>query len=425
MRSFVDRGPSVEEGEAGVEASGPPEALVLQRLTYRAERIRAVFAGVLEPAFGTFLLLIAVRQFQASPGAKAWLVAGPSLGLMMGPVLVSLVEGAGWRAARAMAWITGVSGALLACGALGTGETSYILPLLLGAVGIQCTVPLVTQVYQTNYPEQTRGRLFSGAFSIRIAAAVVASQGIGWWLTVAPGSFRWVVLAFGVSAFLGGLCWNWVPSRPLSVNAASRYPWRGLRFVREDATFRRTLFSWMLMGVGNLVMLPLRVEYLARPGHGPLRTAAEIALLTAIVPNVARLLTTHAWGRAFDRLDFFKLRAALNLGFAAAILSFFTGDSWGWMLAGAVLYGVSSAGGDVAWSLWVIKMAPGERVADYMAVHTFLTGLRGVVAPVLAFHAAQHFSIESIGWVCAALVVLANLILLPELRREKLVSLHQ
>ena len=45
------------------------------------------------------------------------------------------------------------------------------------------------------------------------------------------------------------------------------HPLRALRFVREDALFRRTLICWMLMGFANLMMLPLRVEYLANPQY--------------------------------------------------------------------------------------------------------------------------------------------------------------
>jgi MFS family permease len=411
--------------ESGVlEGTGSAAALEARglertRVTYRAERVRALFAGALEPAFGTFLLLIAVREFGASPAAKSWLVAGPSLGMMLGPVVVTAVEALRVRASVAMAWITAGAACLIAAGAAAEGQWSYVIPVALGAMGVHCTVPLMTQVYRSNYPAASLGRYFSGAFVLRIAAAAAASQFVGWWLTREPEHTSGAVLGFGSAALCGALCWLRVPSDPLSVNLTSKYPWRGLRFVREDAVFRRTLMAWMLMGVGNLVMLPLRVEYLARPMETGMRTAAEIALLTAVVPNVARLLTTQLWGRAFDRLNFFRLRAVLNMGFALAILAFFTGDSMPWMVAGAVLYGVSTAGGDVAWSLWVTKMAPPERVADYMGVHTFLTGVRGVVAPLLAFHAAERLSIEGIGWVCAALVFVANLILLPELRLRR------
>lgn len=61
-------------------------------------------------------------------------------------------------------------------------------------------------------------------------------------------------------------------------------------------------------------------------------------------------------------------------------------DSLGGLALGAVIFGVANAGGDVAWSLWVTKFAPPERVADYMSVHTFFTGVRGVAAPLIAFH---------------------------------------
>ena len=70
----------------------------------------------------------------------------------------------------------------------------------------------------------------------------------------------------------------------------------------------------------------------------------------------------------------------------------------------------------MVWSLWVTKLAPPEKVADYMAVHTLLTGIRGVLAPVMAFHAVHRFSFETIGWFCACLIVLANVVLWPEMR---------
>ena len=81
-----------------------------------------------------------------------------------------------------------------------------------------------------------------------------------------------------------------------------------------------------------------------------------------------------------------------------------------------VIYGVSAAGGDVAWSLWVTKFAPPERVADYMSVHTFLTGVRGVLAPVLAFSVVAHVSLVTLAIVSAGLIVLASLMLVPEIK---------
>ena len=63
-----------------------------RRLTYRYERLRAPASGILEAAGMTFLLLIAVRHYQSGAIPKAIISSGASLGLMLGPWLVSRVQ---------------------------------------------------------------------------------------------------------------------------------------------------------------------------------------------------------------------------------------------------------------------------------------------------------------------------------------------
>jgi hypothetical protein len=70
----------------------------------------------------------------------------------------------------------------------------------------------------------------------------------------------------------------------------------------------------------------------------------------------------------------------------------------------------------VAWSLWVTKFAPPERVADYMSVHTFFTGIRGVAAPLAAFYFADRLSLGAMAGVSAGLIVISILLMLPEVK---------
>jgi hypothetical protein len=208
------------------------------------------------------------------------------------------------------------------------------------------------------------------------------------------------------------------PSTPLTGEGGS-HPFRAMRFVREDRLFRHTLVCWMLMGFANLMMLPMRVEYLANPKYDLRLDVSLIALLTGVVPNMARLVMSPIWGWLFDRVNFFVLRVTLNAGFALGILTFFMSDSLSGLIGGALIYGVSNAGGDVAWGLWVTKFAPPDRVADYMSVHTFFTGVRGVLAPLVAFHFARSLSLTLLGWISIGLIVAASLLLLPEVRWGK------
>ncbi len=389
-------------------------------LTYRYERWRAISSGVLETAGSTFLLLIAVRWFDAGALSKSLIAAGGSAGLMLAPWLVARVEASGRPVARAAADV-----ALLGAGAFALAALIPRLPVfLIGSVFAMMTaaasVPLLTQVYQENYPETERGKLFSRTVMIRIAAAALFSELAGRVLAAHLGWFPGLLAVFAGALAFAAFCLGRVPSRPLTASGGT-HPFRALRHVREDKLFGRTLVMWMLMGFANLMILPLRVEYLANEKYGvrldglPL-SAAQVALLTGVIPNLARLVMSPLWGWMFDRMNFFTLRAVLNAGFALGMVTFFASENLAGLLLAAVLYGVSNAGGDVAWSLWVTKFAPPERVADYMSVHTCFTGIRGVLAPLVAFQLIGHWSPQAISWLGAALIGVATLLLLPEIK---------
>ncbi len=388
------------------------------RITFRFELWRSAASGVLETAGSTFLLLIALRWFDAGAFAKAIVAASGSVGLLCSPVIVSLVNGRGWPVSIAASRIlaAGTVGFVLAAAI--PVQAVFVVCSVLAMASSAAIIPLLTQMYQENYPEAERGRRFSRTVMVRIAMAAVFAKFAGDLLTDHIEWFRWLLVIFAAAFAVGSYCLHRCPTRPL-VSDGGGHPLRALRFVKQDALFRRTLISWMLMGFANLMMLPLRVEYMGHPRYGLELTAGMIALLTGVIPNLARLCLSPVWGHLFDRMNFFALRVTLNIGFAIGILSFFTTNSFTGMVIGAIIYGISNAGGDVAWSLWVTKFAPPGRVADYMSVHTFLTGVRGVLAPVVAFYVVTVFPLAAVAVLGSALILVGTLILVPEIRESK------
>ncbi len=384
-------------------------------ITYHSERWRAVAAGVIETAGLTFLLLIAVKHFHAGSIPKGLVASGGALGQMLGPAVVSLVARLRWTSSKGAALLALGGAAVFLLMALVPILPLFVIGSMFGMTASTAALPLLTQIFHENYPERKRGKLFSRTVMIRIAVAAAFSQIAGQIFSGRIAYFQWLLVVFALAFLLAAICLNRIPSRPLLSDRGS-HPFHALRFAVTDALFRRTLICWMLMGFANLMMIPMRVEMLANPKYGITLSVGQIAFLTGVVPNLARIVLSPIWGWLFDRANFFALRAFLNLCFAIGILAFFTSNDPKGLFIGAIIFGISTAGGDIAWSLWVTKFAPENRVADYMSVHVFFTGARGLVAPLVAFELARTYSLATLGWVSAAMIVVASALLLPEIK---------
>lgn len=388
------------------------------RTTYFYELWRSATAGIIETAGSTFLLTIAVKQFAAGSVTKGIVAGAGSLGLLLSPLVVSFVTTRGWRTSLAASRILAAGAVSFLFASLLPSLETFVLGSVIGMATSAAVIPLLTQMYQDNYPEKERGRLFSRTVMVRIAMAAGFSKLAGDALDGHIDQYRWLLLVFAGALAVASFCLSRCPTQPI-LSDGGAHPFRAMRFVRDDALFRRTLICWMLMGFANLMMLPLRVEYLANPKYNQAVAVGTIALVTGVIPNLARLALSPVWGYLFDHMNFFALRVTLNIGFAIGIFTFFTSNSFAGLVTGAIVFGISNAGGDVAWSLWVTKFAPPGRVADYMSVHTFLTGVRGVAAPLFAFYFAATVSLGVMAAFSAGLILLATLLLVPEIKWGK------
>lgn len=387
-------------------------------ITYRYERLRAISIGILETSAVTFLLLIAVRYFNCGPTSKAILAASTSVGFVLSPFVVHLVARYGAKVTSAATFLGIISAFGYLIGSVFESSAVFIFGGVLGVAANSMAIPIVTQVYQENYPASMRGKLYARTVMIRIGTAAVFSELAGRALTGRIEFYRPLIFLFSLSAAFGAYCLSRIPSQAIRYDESSGV-FSSLGFIKSDRVLRQTLISWMLMGFANLMMLPLRVEYVANPRYGLNLSVSEIALLTGVIPNLARFMLAPVWGSLFDRVNFFALRIIVNIGFMVGIISFFTSTTITGLVCGALLFGVANAGGDIAWSLWITKFAPAERVASYMAIHSFFTGVRGLVAPFAAFYLIEGISPEMMGIISASLIGVACIILIPEYRVER------
>ncbi|SKA91778.1 hypothetical protein SAMN02745166_01786 [Prosthecobacter debontii] len=378
--------------------------------TFRNELWRSLPAGVLDTLSATFGMLIAVRVFHMGDMAKSIFLSATSSGMMVSLFVVPLLLKARSTISRTAAKVQILGGGFMALSAVfHDNPWMYIGGLSVGLFCFSMQIPLLTQIYRLNYPASERGRLFAIAGVTRAATAVAFGFFGGWLMGLDLAYYRWLLWAFALSGFVSGLWTYGLPVTPWDIDEATPAGlWSALRWVKLDHDFRTLLISWMMMGVGNLVAACLFVEYLANPRHGINLPEQQVAWIAGVIPVLARTLTSYPWGLIYDRVGLFTVRTILNLIFAAGILTFYLGHGvflWG---LGMALWGVANAGGNVTWGLWVTKLAPKNAVAEYMSVHSFLTGLRGLLAPYLAFAALKVMSFQSLSVLCGIAIVAAS-----------------
>jgi MFS family permease len=382
--------------------------------TLSLERWRAVMMGVFESVQNIFLLLIVVRWFHGSPVEKGIISAAASAGLLLAPVVVFVERRMRASAPRALAFLLALAAlAMFLCSVVQQREL-FILFATGAVVSHAAVAPFITSIYASNIPATQRGRSYASYGMIRIGVSILFATCAGWMLTGQLHRFPALLsLSALVLAIAAILAW-FIPRQDLYYEPRSLLGC--FAYLKTDRILRDTTVAWTLLGFGNLMMMPLRVEYLANPKYGLHISEAEIALLLSTVPNLARLVGTNVWGRAFDRMDFFSLRIVLNISIGVGTLAFFATGSWVMLLLSAALLGFATAGGDVAWNLWVTKFAPPERVSDYMAVHTFFAGVRGLIAPILGFALLEVVSLDALS--CgSAVLIFSSVLVLHRIRR--------
>ena len=391
----------------------------LVKRTLKWDLLRSIPLGFMESIGTTFGILVLVRVFQGDQFSKAWVAAAAPIGLLLSLLVVQLVRRSNWSVNLSMSCLHFCSAFGFALIALNQGSlTLYVLGMLFGGVGLAGSLPLMSQIYQEHYPNDKRGKLFSYGGFVRKVFAIIASFWGGFLLQKNLDNFRILFGMFSAASLL--MSYIALKFDPVYLESSrSTNLFTAFRHVKTDRDFRALLTLWMFLGLGNMLGVSLFIEYVSNRVYGYDFSEFSVGMITTFVPETIYLLTVLLWGRLFDKWNFYFLRVTLNLLFVAGLLIFYLGDGTPCLVLGIAIHGIAKSGGNVVWSLWINKLAPPKHVAEYMSVHTFLTGCRGIAAPFIALPLALVLSPKLIVIIGVGLILLSTLMILPFCFRSK------
>lgn len=388
-------------------------------VTYRYDLRQAFFLGMCESSWVTFGLLIAIRGFDADNNSSALLdlikgliPAAGSLGMLLGPFALMLAARSGRPASRMIAMYIGIAGVLV----LGATQAHSLIPFavlwIVANIIYAQQVGLMTQIYAWNYVTSNRGKRLATTFIVGASGGLIFSLLWGRLLDWNFGLFPLLIGSVAVACFCGAYFINKIPSEPFQ-RSGSGNAFRHYSLIWQDKLFGLMLLSWMFIGIGNMMTIPIRIEYMANPDYQINATNEQVALAAVIIPFAVRFVSARFWGILFDRINFITWRIAINICFVTGTAMFFFSHSLPMLYVGSAFFGMAMGGGAIAWNLWVTKIAPPSRVSQYMSVHTSLTGIRGVLSPFLGYWLISY-SPALAGAVAIGFIVLASALFCTE-----------
>jgi len=379
-------------------AALPWVARTLMPREVRANGAMAVALGALE---GGLVGVVVKTQFAAVTEA-AWvnlavaLVAGaPAFANVVSLWISGLAEGQNKPAwVAAMMAVTSVFLMLMALAPTSpAGLVLITLAMICARLSWAGVITLRAAIWRANFPRQVRARItgwITIIYSLTIAAtAAIIGLLMSWW----PEIWRLAFPAAGLAGLVAA--WRYLATRVRqgrrlqSEELAQRHRRRGgqlraaLEILRDDRWYRRYMLTMFAFGSGNLMVIALLVVLLNEQ-FGFARF--EQVLITTALPLVTLSIFTPIWARRLDAVHILDYRARQAWMFVLTMLLFMAASVTGLELMfwiGALSLGASFAGGKLGWNLGHNDFASDDKSTLYMGIHVTLTGVRGLLAPLL------------------------------------------
>lgn len=282
------------------------------------------------------------------------------------------------------------------------------------------TVTALAGVMRDNYPAESRAHTLGKVQSYALGTMAASGWLFGVLLEKDPAAYRWL---FPVSAMLGLIAvWQLrgVPEEDPEERRLLREPslLDIYHVLRRDRDFLRYETTYFIFGLGAIMYSTLLPLYLAQDLQVDY-TSGAIALV--VLATGLPVLTSPFWGKLIDRADVLVLRGVFNMLWALCPLLIALFHNMGGVYAGQILMGLTTGGSALIWNLGINIFARKEDVPTYMGIHQTLTGVRGLLGPLIGlgigYAMAGSGQVPAYRWVfvlCFFVMMTAGILMLLE-----------
>ena len=378
------------------------------RNAYRRDAWAGLLAGIYGGTIGPFLLFIARSQLHASESLIGLMAAGPFIGSMLALVYANSMEGR--RKMPYVVWPLIIGRTLFVLTLFAVTPLPFALVVTAAQILGALIGPGYAVVMKEIYPDDQRGTIMS-YIRIGIAAATfVTTLLVGPLLKgghipllniqVDPVSYKLIFPLGGLIGVASAIAFGSIKTAPVDpVHPDNqRVPiFHFLRdtlgILREDKGYLWFSLSIAIGGFGNLMVVPIYPLYQVDTLH---ITAVQVSILASIT-TIFWMFFYPYWGRYVDARCPIKASVINTLLVILVPLNYFMATNVWMLIPSAIILGISAGGTELAYFNSIMFFSKDGMEARYQALHSFLLGLRGTIAPFCGAALAAYFRTNGLG----------------------------
>lgn len=309
----------------------------------------------------------------------------------------------------------------------------FLFTMLIARFSWSGVITLRATVWRANFPREIRATLAGKLTAVSAILMSLSGMFTGWMMDSLANSFHYIYPVAALTGMIGVSYYRKIGMRGHKVllnkeqSDQDQTPVAGSeawKILKSDTRFRNYMMTMFIFGSGNLMVTAPLVLILHDQGY----SSFNQMLISASIPLAVIPWFVPIWAKKLDGMHIIPFRVFHSWFFVLSHLLFALGA---WLQlsvlfwAASFVLGIAYAGGLLGWNLGHHDFAPPEKAAQYMGIHVFLTGARGLITPFIGvnlyeflkeFWPDQAYSVLFIPW----LLCLSGALLFLKLRKQYL-----
>jgi len=279
------------------------------------------------------------------------------------------------------------------------GLIAFLLLIIVARLAWSGILTIRSNIWRANYPRHIRGKVTAKLTTLASLVMAVCGALIGWLLDWNIDLFKWIFFGLASISFFGAYRYRGLAVRHQQKEIISERDskqkttiWKSFTLLKDNRQFGKYMLAMFTLGSGNLMFMAPLIVYFNE--HTTIDQLQQIIITTAI-PLALIPIAVGWWARLLDKNHIFHFRSIHSWCFVLALMIFVVAQilsmTWIYYFA-SLVYGIAISGGVIGWNLGhndfvnadtKSQNKPKENPMDYMAVHVTLTGLRGLIMPLV------------------------------------------